>query len=136
MFPPFHFSQRLPTVSFSSSFFSSPSSLHIIHNSSFFFSFSLQKPPSPLSFSHFLTLSFSLNPLTFSFSLILSSSSPMASKAKKSSYVLSSNAFHLTRWSGAMRLVGSLPLIYYPENHIPIAEFVIFQFFSHFQVSL
>ena len=34
MFPPLHFSQQLLTVSFSSSFSSSPSSLHILHNSS------------------------------------------------------------------------------------------------------
>ena len=35
-----------------------------------------------------------------------------------------------------MRLVGPPPLTYWPENHIPMGEFVSFFIFSHFQVSL
>ena len=58
----------------------------------------------------------------------------MAPKAKKSSYILSSNAFHLTCWSEATRLVGPPPLTYRPENHIPICEFVsFFNFFLIFK---
>ena len=50
----------------------------------------------------------------------------MAPKAKKTSYVLSSNAFHIIRWSEATRLVGPPPLTYWPKNHIPIRESVSF----------
>ena len=53
----------------------------------------------------------------------------MAPKAKKSSYILSVDAFHLTHWSGAMRLVGPPPLTYLPKNHIPMGESVSFSFF-------
>ncbi|KAL0015416.1 hypothetical protein SO802_002485 [Lithocarpus litseifolius] len=49
----------------------------------------------------------------------------MAPKAKKSSY--SYDAFHLTRWSGAMRLTGSPPLTYWAENHIPMAELCLIE---------
>ena len=77
------------------------------------------------------------NFLSFSLSPFLSSSSPMVPKAKKSSYVLSVDAFHLTRWSGATRLVEPPPLTYRPENHILMGESVSFSFFfSHFQVPL
>ena len=60
----------------------------------------------------------------------------MAPNAKKTSYILSSDAFLLTHWSGAMRLTKSPSLTHRPENHIPIAESVSFSKFSHFQVSL
>ena len=53
----------------------------------------------------------------------------MAPKAKKSSYVLFVDAFHLTRWIGATRLVGLPPLTYWLENDIPMGEFVSFSFF-------
>ena len=86
--------------------------------------FSKKKHPTPLFFSHPLTPPF---PQTPSFTHLLSSSSPMAPKAKKSSYILSSDAFHLTRWSGAMRLIGLPPLTYRSENHIPMAESISFQ---------
>ena len=112
------------------SFSLSPSPLHILHNSTLF---SLYKNLSPLFL--FLTPFDSLISQTLSFSLLLSSSSSMAHKAKKSSYVLSSNAFHLTRWSGATRLMGPPPLTYQPENHIPMGKSVSFSFFSHFQVT-
>ena len=79
--------------------------------------------------SHFLTLPFSQ---TLLFPHFLSSSSLMAPKAKKTSYVLSSNAFHLTYWNGAKRLMGPSLLTYRLENQIPMAEFVSFQTFSHF----
>ena len=57
----------------------------------------------------------------------------MAPKAKKSSYIQSFDAFHLTCWNGAMRLVGPSSLTYWPENHIPMSEsvsFFIFKFLS------
>ena len=62
----------------------------------------------------------------------------MAPKASKSFYVLSFDAFHLTRWEGGggMRLMGPPPLTYRLENHIPMAESVSFQTFLIFQVSL
>ena len=41
----------------------------------------------------------------------------MAPKSKKSSYVLSSEAFTLTRWSRAVRLNDSPPLTYMPRDH-------------------
>ena len=60
----------------------------------------------------------------------------MAPKAKKTSYVLSFDAFHLTRWSGAMRLMGV------STTNIPAWEsyshgwICKFSNFSHFQVSI
>ena len=57
----------------------------------------------------------------------------MAAKAKKSSYILSFDVFYLTRWSGAMKLMGPLPLTYQPKNHIPMAESINFQFFLIFK---
>ena len=135
MFLPLHFSQRLPTISFLFLH-----SLHPPHLFTFFItplSYLSTKTTLPSFFSSLLDSLILLNPLIFSFSLILSSFSPMAPKAKKSSYILSFDAFHLTPWSGAMRLVGLPPLTYQPENHIPIGESVsFFIFFSHFQVSL
>ena len=118
---------------FFSSFSLFSSSLHLLHNSSLF---SLYKNL-PLLFL-FLIVSDSpilSNFLISLFSLFLSSSPSMAPNAKKSSHVLSANAFRLTRWSGAMRLVGPPPLTYQPENHIPMGKSVSFSFFSHFQVT-
>ena len=93
----------------------------------FFSSFLLHSLHVPHLFSlHPLILS---NSSIFSFSLFLSSSSPMAPKAKKSSYVLFANAFHLTCWSRATRFVGPPPLTYRPKNHIPLGESVSFSFF-------
>ena len=107
-------------------------SLHLPHLFIFFIT-----PLSFLSTKTSLPSFFSSHFLTVSFPLFLSSSPPMAPKAKKSFYVLSSNAFHLTRYSGATRLVGPSPLTYRPKNHIPMGECVGFSFFlSHFQVSL
>ena len=98
--------------------------------------FSLQKLPSSLFSSHHLILSHSLKTPSFSHFLSRLSSSPsMAPKAKKTSYVLSSYAFLLTCWSGAVRLTESPSLTYWPKNHIPMVEFVSFSNFSHFQVS-
>ena len=134
MFPPFHFffpNGCQPFLFLLHSF-------HLPHL--FIFSitllFSLYKNL-PLLFL-FFTFSDSLilsNSLVLLFSK-LSSSSLMAPKAKKTSYVISFNAFRLTCWSGAMRLVGPPPLTYCLENHIPMAESVSFQTFSHFQVFL
>ena len=75
--------------------------------------------PTKTSFSLFLTPSGSLKTLSFSHFLSSLSSSPlMAPKAKKSSYILSSNAFQLTCWSGVVRLMGPPPLIYQlKESH-------------------
>ena len=115
----------------SSSLSSSPSHLHILHNSSLF---SLYKNLS----SFFSSLPDSLilsNSLIFPFLPFFSSSSQMAPKAKKSSYILSADAFHFTRWNGATRLVGPLPLTYWPENHIPIGESISFSFFFLFSSS-
>ena len=112
---------------FSSSFSSFPSHLHILYNSSLF---SLYKNLHLLFL--FLTISDSptlSNFLISLFSLFLSSSPSMAPKAKKSSHVLFANAFRLTHWSRAVRLVGSPPLTYQPKNHIPMGEFVSFSFF-------
>ena len=134
MFPPFRFSfQRLLTVSFFSSFSSSSSSLHILHNSFFFLS---TKTSLSFLFSHSLTLSNSKTPSFSHFLSKLSSSLPTAPKTKKTSYILSSDAFHLTHLSEATRLIGPPLLTYRPENHIPMAESVSFQTFSHFQFSL
>ena len=124
MFLPLHFSQRLPTVSFSLSFSSSSSSLHILHNSStspFFLykNFPLLSFPYIIWFSHYLK-----TPLFSHFLSRLSSSLSMAPKAKKTSYILSSDAFLLTRWSGAMRLMEFPSLTHRLENHIPTAESV------------
>ena len=111
----------------SSSFSSSPSPLHFLHNASLFSHYKLLPP-----FFLFLTPSDSLipsNSLIFSFSPILPSPSPVVLKAKKSFYVLSSDVFHLTLWSGALRLVGPSPLTYRPQNHIPMGESISFSFF-------
>jgi len=125
VFQSFHFLQRLPTISFLLLH-----SLHLLHLFIFFttpLSFLSTKASLPSFFSsHLLILSFSQ---TLSFSLFLSSSPSIAPKAKKSSYVLSSYAFHLIHWSGATRLVGPPPLTYQPENHIPMGESVSFSFF-------
>ena len=90
-----------------------------------------------LSFPH--TIWFSILSETPSFSHFLSrlSLSPqMAPKAKKTSYVLSSDVFLLTHWSGAVRLMEPPTLTYWPGNHIPMVESVSFSNFSHFQVYL
>ena len=109
----------------SSSFSLSLSPLHILHNSSLF---SLYKNLPPLFL--FLTLS---NCLISSLSLILSSNGTQGQEI----LLCPSNAFDLTRYSGATRLVGPSPLTYRPKNHIPMGECVGFSFFlSHFQVSL
>ena len=111
-------------------------SLHLPHLFTFFitpfFFFSLQKPP-PLFSSHLLILLFSQSPSFSHFLSKLSPSFPMAAKAKKSSYIISFDVFYLTRWSGAMKLMGPLPLTYRPENHIPMAESINFQFFLIFK---
>ena len=90
VFPPFYFFlQWLPKISFTSSFSSSSSSLHILYNSFFF---SIQKPLSPLFSSHFLTLSNSQTP---SFSHFLS------------------NSLHLLEWHPSPRRPPtSFPLMY------------------------
>ena len=84
-----------------------------------------------------LTSSYSLTPFTKSFCLPLipSQSNPhlllqsqllsqtlsslsMAPKSKKSSYILSTDAFHLTHWNGVVRLAEALPLTYKLQQHL------------------
>ena len=117
-------------------------SLHLPHLLTFFITlqlpfFFLYKNFHLLSFPHIIWFSSSFKAPSFSHSLSRLSSSPqMAPKAKKTSYVLFSDTFFLIHWSGAVRLMKPPSLTYRPENHIPIAEFVSFSNFSHFQVSL
>ena len=132
--PAFSFSPMVPSHFFSSLLLHS---LHLPHLFIFLItplSFFSTKTYFPSLFSSLPDSLIFLNSLFFSFSPFLSSSSPMAPKAKKSSYVLSVDAFHLTHWSGATRLVGPLPLTYWPENHIPMGESASYSFFPHFQV--
>ena len=136
MFPPFHFS---PTVSFLFP------SLHLPHI--FIFSLTLQLLLSLYRSFYPFSLPFTIWLLLFhilSFFLKLSPSlsfliSSMAPKSKKTSYMLSSDAFNLTAWSGVVRLMEPLP-IYRLEDHLSANarnRLVSFSFFfSHFQVSL
>ena len=102
---------------------------------------------SPIS-SHSLTLStkalcLSLIPSQFDSHLLLQSlllsqtlSSPsIAPKSKNSSYILSIDAFHLTRWNGAIRLTTAPPLTYRSQQHLSEGArvgSVNFSNFSHF----
>ena len=110
-------------------------SLHLPHPFTFFitpFSFlSTKTSLSPFFSIHLLTSSF-FQTLSFPHFLFPSSSPPMVAKAKKSSHALANDAFRLTHWSGATRLVGPPPLIYRIENHIPASESVSFSFFLIF----
>ena len=59
----------------------------------------------------------------------------MAPKSKKTFYVLSSNAFNLTRKSEAVTLMEPLPLTYWSEDHLStnaLARLVSFSFFLNF----
>ena len=63
----------------------------------------------------------------------------MAPKAKKASYLITSDVFNLTRWIGATRQTESPPLLYRPRDHLfdnAQAGLVSFSNFSHFQVLL
>ena len=63
----------------------------------------------------------------------------MAPKSKKTSYVLSSNTFNLTRWSRAIRLLEPPSLIYQPKDHLLAnaqAKLVSFSFFFSFSFDL
>ena len=119
------FLQRLPTVSFSSSFSPSPLSLHILHNSSFFFftKTSLSSLFLSLSDSHFLKL------------LHLLQWHPRP-RSPSTSFLLMHSTSPVGKGGGGMRLMGPPPLTYWLENHIPMAESVSFQTFLIFQVSL
>ena len=107
-------------------FFSSPSFLHILSNST--------KLPTFLSFPHHL-----ISSLTFYHPKLLSSPSSlifsMAPKSKKTSYVLFSDNSNLTRWNRVVRLNESPPLTYRPQDHLsegPRTRSVSFSKFSHF----
>ena len=124
----FIFLQQLPTIFFS---------LFIL----FIFSFSLQ-------LSNFLSfpIKTSASPPFFIFSqfenLLLFqtlSSSLMATKTKKTSYLIFGKVLNLTRWVGATRLTKSPPLLYRPQNYLSDnaqTRLVSFSNFSHFQVLL
>ena len=63
------------------------------------------------------------------------SSSPMAPKTKKSSYMITVDNFNLTRWIGAIRLNESPPLLYRSMEHLldnAWLGLVSFPNFSHF----
>ena len=111
-------------------------SLHLAHPFTFFItplSFLFTKSSlSPFFSLHLLASSFSQT-LSFPHFLFPSSSPPMVAKANKSSLVLDNDAFRLTHWRGATRLVGPPPLIYRPENHIPASESISFSFFLIFK---
>ena len=118
--------------------------LHSLHLPQLFtFFLTLQLPLSLLyktfplfPFPHTIWLSHSLKTPLFSHFLSRFSSSPsMASKAKKTSYVLSSDVFLFTCWSGAVWLMEPPSLTYRLENCIPMAEFVSFFRLFSFQVS-
>ena len=125
MFPPFHLFS--PTVT-----------------NHFFFSFSL----SSFISSHSLTLStkaffLSLSPSQSDLRLLLHSqllsqalSSPsMTPKSKKSSYILSTDAFPLTHWNGVVRLTTTSTLTYRSQQHLSEgtrARSISFSNFSRF----
>ena len=117
---------------------SSPSSLHILSNSPT--SIFLYKNVTSLSFLltiWFFSLKFYHLKLSLPNSLIFSMAPK--SKTKKTSYVLSSNAFNLTRRNGAIRLNESPPLTYKPQDYLSEgarAELLNFSNFSHFWVLL
>ena len=71
-----------------------------------------------------------LNPLIFSSSHHLLQWHPRLRTSPTSNLLMHSIS------PAGVELMGSLPLTYWPENHIPMAEFVSFQTFSYFQVSL
>ena len=116
---------------FSSYFSSSSSSLYILFNSPT--SIPLQKLSAFLSFPHNLIFSFQ----NFFLSLPNSFFS-MAPKSQKSSYVLSSDVFNLTRQNAAMRLNEAPSLTHRPYDHLPksartgLVCFSSFFSFSHF----
>jgi len=59
----------------------------------------------------------------------------MVPKSKKSSYILSTDAFHLTRWNGAVRLTTAPPLTYGSQQYLSEgarAGLVNFSNFSQF----
>ena len=68
----------------------------------------------------------------------------MAPKSKKSSYIPSIDAFHLTHWNGVVRLAEALPLTYKLQQHlsdgarvglVSLFYFILFYFF-HFDMFL
>ena len=134
MFPPYHFSS-IVTNRFFLLFilFISLISSHSPHLSNFHL-FSLQNPASLPFFPTIWFLSLksrhlklSLSPSSFIFS--------MAPKSKKTSYVLSSDAFNLIHWNGVVRLNESLPMTYRPQDHLlegARTGSVSFSKFSHF----
>ena len=120
----FIFLQQLPTVSFLSILFISLISSH------------------SLTFST-KAIFLSLIPSQFDFHLLLQSqlfsqtlSSPsMAPKSRKSSYLLSTDDFHLTCWNGPVRLATTPPLTYRSQQHLSEgarAGLVSISNFSHF----
>ena len=135
----FIFPQRLPTDSFF------PHLPHLFIFSllfnfyHFFFLFFFYTKASALSPSFtiwFFLLAFSLK-LSASLHFLISS---MAPKSKKTSHMLSSNAFNFTCWSGAVRLMEPPLLTYRPENQSSFgkcpSQIGEFSNFSHFWVFL
>ena len=130
-----NFFQRLPTIFvFFFILFISLISSHSLQLSNFHFFFLYKTPYFSLISSHNLILltqifhpklSSSLSSLIFS----------MAPKSKKTSYVLSSDAFNLTCWNGTVRLNESPLLTYRPQDHLlegTRTGLVSFSNFSHF----
>ena len=86
-------------------------------------------------FLFFFIFSLTLSTKNFCLSLIPSQSDPhlllqspilsqtlsspsIAPKSKKSSYILSTNAFHLTHWNRVVRLTKASPLTYRSQQHL------------------
>ena len=120
----FVFLLRLPTISFIFILF-----ISLISSHSLLFS---TKALASLSFLHNLTL---ISFFNLNFSLKFSHLLQWNPKSRKSSYVLSTDVFHLTRWNGAVRLTAAPSLTYRSQQHLlegARARSVSFSNFSHF----
>ena len=121
---------------------------HCAHT--YLFIFFLQRLPT-ISFFHSLHLPplfiflLTLSTKTSCLSLIPSQSDPhplMAPKSKKSSYILSTDAFHPTHQNGVVRLTTAPPLTYRSQQHLSkgararLVSFIIFFPFSSFSCNL
>ena len=126
------FFQRLPTIFFSFSFSSSPSSLHILYLFNFCSFFSSTKAFAFSLISSQSDFHFLLQSQLFSQTL---SSPSMAPKSRKISNVLSTDVFYLTRWNGVVRLTATPHLTYRSQQHNlegARTGSVSFSHFSHF----
>ena len=136
MFSPLHFSPMVTNCFFS---------FHSLHLSHLFIFSPTPQLPSFLSTKLLTSL---LLPSTI---WLLSPKSPhlklsprpsslifsMVPNSKKTSYMISSNAFNLTHWNWAVRLNESLSLTYRPQDHLLKGVrigLVSFSKFSHFLI--